>query len=406
MTHDLKTISTHIQLLFPRKFKNSEFIETACFANGTRKVDNAIWINSKQDLEKLEKFSNLNLSIGNSLRIGDTKKEGASARASSSDCGGKLVHVFDIENEEEHKKSREQGQSIQKEVVKGHIEDFLTRINPIYNCRPLYLAYTGGGGQVGIRLSREIPPHEQKHFGEALKLVFRSYGALIEKDHKTGEIINPIGADPSRFDVAGLQRLIGSYNHERKVQTSFLEINRNSKSLDVDKIFEKAKEIQAQNDKKTVKKIIASNPNYEKWNEFIDKDLIPKITFSQLLLDQGWIGQDKGQYWLFNCNLHPPDNHPSFTVWNDIAGAKDYHTGRGYNPISLIMEIKNLNFKEALRYLADYVGIDCPDFDPPIANKRNSRKKKDKDHSCVWGGAFSGHPTKLSKFWWRSLYKK
>lgn len=358
--HVKEIILRHISILFPRELADTEWAEIAYSSdNENRSINQAIWVNTTQHFEELKKLKGHSLYIGNSLRVGTERKEGYKGRANESDCGNRLVWTFDIENEEEHRRTRDRGEAISQERVKEYINIFLSRITPIYKGKPRYKGYTGGGGQVGINLSRELKREEQKAFGGAIKLVFRKYGALIEKNPKTRKIVNPIGADPSRFDLPSLQRLIGSYNCERKVQTCFLEINEDSAPLDVDMVFDLAREIEIDRDKENIKRNFSSTSIAGGHAEFI-QDLKKKIVFSQLLLDFGWNGRDRGKYWEFHCNIHPPDDHPSFIVWNEIGAAKDYHTQKGFDIVTFIIETKNKSFKDALKFLAANAGMQMP----------------------------------------------
>lgn len=387
MSHDLQIIHEHIKLLTTRKLEGSEWIEIAYSHNNSRNISQAKWTRTPYHLQELKELGSYDLYIGNSLRKGEEKMTGSEARASESDVGSRLIQIFDIENEEEHKATRERGESIPKEKVQEYINTFLSRISPIYQGKPLYTGYTGGGGEVGIRLSRELGREEQKPFGEALKLILGKHGALIEKNTKTGRIINSIGADSSKFDVPALQRLIGSYNHERNVQTCFLEINRDSDPLDVNKVFELAEEIRAEKDKETLEKRFNS-PYSEEWTEFI-KELKSRIILSQILLALGWTGEDKEKYWAFHCRLcQTDDKRPSFIVWDDIGAAKDYHTGNGYDAISLIQKIKDLSFKEAVKFLADQVGMSLPKNNPHRSKHKSGDKDDPKSNDSAWGGNF------------------
>lgn len=99
-------------------------------------------------------------------------------RASEIDCGKRTSWIFDIENQENHRITRERGEAVQQLEAEEYMDIFESRIRSVWQEKCLYRAYTGGGGQVGIKLSHGLTKEEQKAFGEALKLILGKYGAV------------------------------------------------------------------------------------------------------------------------------------------------------------------------------------------------------------------------------------
>lgn len=93
------------------------------------------------------------------------------------------------------------------------------------------------------------------------------------------------------------------------------------------------------------------------------EELKSKICMSDLLMRLGTERTEKhSKYIQFNCPFHESEGKKSFTVWDDIGVGKDWHDDKNYDCIEFIRAYKNLGFKEALNYLADYTGTDYYNF--------------------------------------------
>ncbi len=91
--------------------------------------------------------------------------------------------------------------------------------------------------------------------------------------------------------------------------------------------------------------------------QYIEK-LKTKILMSDLLIHLG-VGKTeaKARYSQFNCPFHESEGKKNFTVWDDIGIGKDWHDEKNYDFIEFVRAYKNLEFKEALNFLADYASL-------------------------------------------------
>jgi len=64
-----------------------------------------------------------------------------------------------------------------------------------------------------------------------------------------------------------------------------------------------------------------------------------------------------GDYRMYHCIFHPPDNTPSFGVKKEGI-IKDFHDDEGYDVIKLVRKVKGVDFRGALEWFEKEFGID------------------------------------------------
>src|SRR5579885_1528252 len=144
-------------------------------------------------------------------------------------------------------------------------------------------------------------------------------------------------------------------------------------------------------------------------NKFADglrqyiEQLKSKICLSDLLIHLGIEKTEaKARYTQFNCPFHESVGKKSFTAWDDIGICKDWHDLKNYDCIELVKAVKNLEFKEALNFLADYAGVDQYNFavDGRVVEQSEEEEphaptdiKKIQFPEEAWVGFFKGYRT-------------
>ncbi len=82
----------------------------------------------------------------------------------------------------------------------------------------------------------------------------------------------------------------------------------------------------------------------------------------------------RGRNWVGLCPFHP-DKDPSFSVNEDKQIFYCFGCGEGGNVFKFLMKIQGLSFVEAVRHLADRLGIEIPERPVSRARKRELQEK-------------------------------
>lgn len=106
-----------------------------------------------------------------------------------------------------------------------------------------------------------------------------------------------------------------------------------------------------------------------------------RIAIEDILAEQG-ILLKRGRC---RCPLHGGENPTSFSVSKDGQVFFCFSCGRGGDVVSLVKELYRLDFKDALKYLAQKAGIAEVSFDEPVYLKTSTRKRHMKQHTRLKG---------------------
>lgn len=91
-------------------------------------------------------------------------------------------------------------------------------------------------------------------------------------------------------------------------------------------------------------------------------------------------GQRRGKAVIYNARWRPDDDTPSFAVYAD--GYYDYGTGEHGSVIDFVMQENNLNFQDALEWLARYSPSAYAPADRP--QKSTEKRANDEPPSAIW----------------------
>ncbi|WP_349407860.1 DNA primase [Pseudalkalibacillus sp. SCS-8] len=83
----------------------------------------------------------------------------------------------------------------------------------------------------------------------------------------------------------------------------------------------------------------------------------------------------QGRNYFGLCPFHN-ENTPSFSVSSEKQIYRCFGCGKGGNVISFLMELEGFSFIEAIRNLADRIGIELPQLDTPNQNDQASKEKE------------------------------
>lgn len=223
--------------------------------------------------------------------------------------------------------------------------------------------FTGGGINLIVSFSRCV------NYSEAIKL--SSIFKKIIEGIKEVEPEAPI--DVSCADVFHAQRLAGTRNvkyspspfvrfvdrdvlwKENGEVIEFEPLNIDAMLLDsIADTKEKKKQIE-ELENLLIKATALTDYNRVSINELLSRANIPSL----FNLD---VVRETSNYYLIRCPFHPPDNNPSFVVYKNldkdgIQIAYDFHDGRFFNAISLAQELYGYDFKEAVKWIGEQLGI-------------------------------------------------
>ncbi len=335
-----ETVSIIYEVLFDNKvFKDTEYVEID-YDESDGNYRHAFYV---QDLDMLLSM----LEPGNgqvNFAIHYTTKRfktGApiKKRSSKRDAYRCRCVIIDFEPKKKNLLSPEEFSSLYTAL-----DNYLLRYPEIRKAVAL-VSYTGGGGQLYIRLSRWIEEGEIQLILDYLKGILKDCPLI----------------DASTFNVAQGQRLIGTYSVKWKTQTSIVHDFRDTvEPLDVDMIL-KALEIEEEVE-------IRRTADVEKAGSIIKnlKDVIEEIKRRVKFADLGFSGHYYGTYSKLSCPFHPPDNNPSFVVYHRTKDGRDIDLGydtheegdeKYYDVISFYQKVYNKSFIEAVKDLAKKAGI-------------------------------------------------
>lgn len=103
------------------------------------------------------------------------------------------------------------------------------------------------------------------------------------------------------------------------------------------------------------------------WNEFIEQ--VRQInTIEEVIKDYGIVLKDMGSITMTLCQFHS-DRDPSLAIYKETQSFYCFGCGKGGDVFNFVMLKENMNFLEALYYLAKKKGIERPEF-----NKEQKRK--------------------------------
>jgi len=125
------------------------------------------------------------------------------------------------------------------------------------------------------------------------------------------------------------------------------------------------------------------------------QELKKKVSFSDIL---GFGVRNGNGYTLYNCPFHPPDDNPSFVVYDN--GGEElgfcFHEHKYYDVIELYKELKGLTFVEALRELSQIAKVELPEFLKP--------KKEQEEWETGWYRSLWKKPLDTEKFFLMTAY--
>jgi len=335
-----ETVSTIYEVLFDGKqFEGYEYVEVD-YDKGDGNYTFAFYV---QDLEMLLSMLETANGEANFAIHYTTKrfKNGAPIRKRSSkrDAYRCRCIIVDFEPKKKSLLSMEQFNSLYTTV-----DNYMLRYPEIRKAIAI-VSYTGGGGQLYIRLSRWIEEGEIHLILDYLRGILRECPII----------------DVSTFNVAQGQRLIGTYSVKWKTDTYIVHDFRDTvEPLDVDMVL-KALEIEEEVE-------IRRTGDIEKAGSLIRnlKDVIEEIKRRVKFADLGFSGHYYGTYSKLSCPFHPPDNNPSFVVYHRTKDGRDIDLGydtheegdeKYYDVISFYQKLYNKSFIEAVKDLAKKAGI-------------------------------------------------
>ena len=315
------------QALFPVKsFGEGEKVELV-FDDGDKNFKYAYHIESYKELEGFlqEHNGKINIAICPNTR---TPKKTA-RRTGKADVKRQKAILLDIEDPDNHKLATPQ-------KVREYIRIFAQECPESIRKAVYYSAYTGGGGQVCILLSRWIE-------GGEIEIVYE----WLKRHLKHIKYI-----DTKSFNYGQPQRLIGTVNVKYGVQTAIYKVNENVDPLDVDRIL-RTWEAQQELDNYTANQIDENRGKIKNLREAID-EIKKKVPFEKL----GYGGEDYGDYSKLLCPFHS-ENNPSFVVYHNPDGdlGIDFHDEEYYDVIRFYQKLYEKDFITAVKELAQLAGV-------------------------------------------------
>ena len=257
-------------------------------------------------------------------------------------------------------------------VLENLPEEIMKAVKAIYT--------TGGGINLIIKFKRPVNAEEIKRLSSLFQRVIES---MLEKD-------NSLCLDVSSAKIYHAQRIVGTRNYKYKgflvhflKREDFFSIP--FEPLDVDsllfspKTVAEGKEIDLSSSLEELETLtfgIASGKRERfKIEEILRQADIPSL-FPEIKVAKEGIN-----YYLCHCPFHPPDDHPSFCIYKNmdkdgIQICVDFHDGSVYNAISLARELYGYDFKEAVSWLAESLGLSEEAIEHLIKKKKKEAQEK------------------------------
>ena len=315
------------QALFPVKtFGEGEKVELV-YDDRNKNFKYAYHIESREELENFLKEYNgrINIAICPNTRV--PKK--VARRTGKGDVKRQKAILLDIEDPDNHRLTTPQ-------KAREYIRIFAQECPESIRKAVYYSAYTGGGGQICILLSRWIEGGEIEIVYEWLKERLKHIKYVDRKS----------------FNYGQPQRLIGTVNVKYGVQTAIYKVNKDAEPLDVDRIL-KTWEAEQELDNYTANQIDENRGKIKNLREAIS-EIRKKVTFENL----GYEGESNGDYSRLLCPFHS-ENNPSFVVYHNPDGdlGIDFHDEEYYDVIKFYQKLYEKDFITAVRELAQLAGI-------------------------------------------------
>ncbi|WP_457601095.1 CHC2 zinc finger domain-containing protein, partial [Hydrogenivirga sp.] len=317
------------QTLFPVKsLPDGEYVEVV-FDDGDKNFKYCLHLQEYDELEGFlkEYDGKVNIAICPNTRIPRRRK--FMKRTGKGEVKRQKAVLLDIEDPDNHSLT-------QPSKVREHIRVFAQEAPENIRKAVKYSAYTGGGGQICIELSRWIEGGEMEIVYEYLKKRLKHIKYI----------------DPKSFNYGQPQRLIGTINTKYGVRTAIYKVNEECTPLDVDRILE-TWEAQQELENYTANQIDENKGKVQNLNEAIAL-IKQKVRFKDL----GFEGEEYGDYTKISCPFHEETN-PSFVVYHneDADIAIDYHNDESYDIIKFYQKVYEKSFMQAVRELAQRAGI-------------------------------------------------
>ncbi|HEM55260.1 MAG TPA: hypothetical protein ENO30_00710 [Thermodesulfobium narugense] len=318
-------------------FSDNEYVELVYDNGGNKNFAFAYHVRTKEELQEFLRLNNgkCNISICPNTRTPKVlnKRTGKDAVKSQ-----KCV-ILDVENTLNHG-------FIDKEKVKKMLENTIEMMPEHIRDAIGYLGYTGGGGQIGIILDRVAKDKE-------IPLVYEYLKELLQ---------NIPYIDKSSFNYGQPQRLLGTFNVKYSVESTLLE-TRSPDPLSVNIIL---KYIEA----KTSNYYLANTHNerssckrtYTNCEDAV-REIKARVKFEEFLEVKN---RYKG-YYKASCIFHPPDNDPSFVVYEGESElGLDTHNNQVYDIISFYEALKGISRVQAIEELAERIGYKLIKREVPV----------------------------------------
>lgn len=334
-----ETVKKALQLLFDFELEDYEYIEVT--------VDNKIAAHVKnyQQLQKViseDTARTANISVCQNTRKLANKSNSIVKRTTAKEILRQSVIILDVDAKENCVISELQARELIEEVVER-----IKKIDKRIASAVFVAAYTGGGGQIWIKLSRVLERDE----------IMQLYDALRSKLSVIEEI------DKMSFAESQTQRLIGTINQKYGVQTKFLTIYESYTPLDVDLFINQYHSEKAKANE-TIKELKALDNKYKHELKVLKKritnihDVVSELKRIADFADFINV-EDKGNYYTALCPFHQERN-PSFFIYKNENGqlAVDAHVNKKYDIISFYCDYKKVDFLTAVIELAKFYGVE------------------------------------------------
>jgi len=321
------------QTLFPVKaFSERERVEIV-FDDRNKQFKYALHVETLEELEGFISEYNGQVNIAICPNTREPKK--FTRRTGKEAVKRQKSILLDIEDPDKHElTSPQRVREIIREVAQLLPENIRQAVK--------FSAYTGGGGQLCIELSRWAEAGEISIIYEWLKRRLKNIKYI----------------DPKSFNYGQPQRLIGTINVKYGVETFIYKVNPQVKPLEVDLI------LSTWTAEQELENYTANQIDENKGKITNLREAIEEIKKKVRIKDLGFTGEEYGDYTSMLCPFHEESN-PSFVVYQNEDGdlAIDFHdddgSGRGeyYDIIKFYQKIYEKDFITAVRELAQRAGV-------------------------------------------------